>query len=123
MMKQTNYINSTCMHGKVPEPRPGSCHNDSRTLPDPTLNFIKTHSLMDENVPAFFGQPILVRTSTINAAAYFVVQVALSTSLAKKSQQFQPVYHIQLECNIYSNSQYLQHDTSAAEALKMSTAL
>ncbi|CAH1989395.1 unnamed protein product [Acanthoscelides obtectus] len=48
---------------KVPDPRPGQCHNDSRTLPDLTLNFIKTHSLMDESVPSFFGQPIVVRAS------------------------------------------------------------
>jgi Sema domain len=46
---------------QVPEPRPGSCHNDSRTLPDLTLNFVKNHALMDEVVPAFFGQPILTR--------------------------------------------------------------
>lgn len=50
---------------KVPEPRPGLCHNDSRTLPDQTLNFIKTHALMDETVPAFFGQPILTRISSM----------------------------------------------------------
>uniref|UniRef100_A0A182SL01 Sema domain-containing protein n=1 Tax=Anopheles maculatus TaxID=74869 RepID=A0A182SL01_9DIPT len=49
----------------VPDPRPGSCHNDSRTLPDLTLNFKKTHSLMDETVPAFFGSPILTRVSTM----------------------------------------------------------
>uniref|UniRef100_A0A0A9Y8X2 Semaphorin-1A n=1 Tax=Lygus hesperus TaxID=30085 RepID=A0A0A9Y8X2_LYGHE len=48
---------------KVPDPRPGQCVNDSRTLPDLTLNFIKTHALMDESVPSFFRQPILVRTS------------------------------------------------------------
>lgn len=48
---------------KVPDPRPGQCHNDSRTLPDLTLNFIKTHSLMDESVPSFFGEPIVIRTS------------------------------------------------------------
>ncbi|XP_044736328.1 semaphorin-1A isoform X2 [Chrysoperla carnea] len=48
---------------KVPDPRPGLCHNDSRTLPDLTLNFIKQHSLMDESVPSFFGQPIIIRTS------------------------------------------------------------
>ncbi|CAG9813142.1 unnamed protein product [Phaedon cochleariae] len=48
---------------KVPDPRPGQCHNDSRTLPDLTLNFIKAHSLMDESVPSFFGQPIVIRTS------------------------------------------------------------
>ncbi|VVD05526.1 unnamed protein product, partial [Leptidea sinapis] len=45
------------------EPRPGTCHNDSRQLPDQTLNFIKTHALMDESVPAFFGEPIVIRTS------------------------------------------------------------
>lgn len=48
---------------QVPEPRPGSCNNDSRSLPDSTLNFIKTHSLMDESVPTFFGEPIVIRTS------------------------------------------------------------
>ncbi|XP_039278036.1 semaphorin-1A isoform X2 [Nilaparvata lugens] len=48
---------------KVPDPRPGQCVNDSRTLPDLTLNFIKTHSLMDESVPSFFRQPIIIRTS------------------------------------------------------------
>lgn len=48
---------------KVPEPRPGQCVKDSSTLPDVTLNFIKTHSLMDEAVPAFFGQPIIISTS------------------------------------------------------------
>lgn len=49
---------------QIPEPRPGSCHNDSRALPEATLNFIKTHSLMDENVPPYFGLPILTRVST-----------------------------------------------------------
>ncbi|XP_037074527.1 semaphorin-1A-like, partial [Pollicipes pollicipes] len=48
---------------KVPQPRPGQCVNNSKTLPDMTLNFIKTHPLMDEAVGAFFGGPILTRTS------------------------------------------------------------
>ncbi|XP_043278781.1 semaphorin-1A isoform X2 [Venturia canescens] len=48
---------------KVPDPRPGQCVNDSRTLPDLTLNFINAHSLMDESVQSFFGQPIVIRTS------------------------------------------------------------
>ncbi|XP_066142408.1 semaphorin-1A isoform X1 [Euwallacea fornicatus] len=57
----TNWL--PVLSNKVPDPRPGQCHNDSRTLPDLTLNFIKTHSLMDESVPNFFGQPIVIRTS------------------------------------------------------------
>jgi len=47
----------------VPEPRPGQCVNNSRTLPEVTLNFIKSHPLMDESVPAFYGIPLLTHTS------------------------------------------------------------
>lgn len=64
--KEQSALNSNWLpvqSSKVPDPRPGQCHNDSRTLPDLTLNFIKTHSLMDESVPSFFGQPIVIRTS------------------------------------------------------------
>ncbi|XP_054278176.1 semaphorin-1A-like isoform X1 [Macrosteles quadrilineatus] len=49
---------------KVPEPRPGQCVNDSRTLPDVSVNFVKSHSLMDEAVPSFFSIPLLVRISS-----------------------------------------------------------
>lgn len=48
---------------KVPEPRPGQCVNDSRTLPDVSVNFVKSHTLMDEAVPAFFTRPLLIRIS------------------------------------------------------------
>ncbi|XP_071862291.1 semaphorin 1a isoform X1 [Bombus fervidus] len=64
--KEQSAINSNWLpvqSTKVPDPRPGQCVNDSRSLPDLTLNFINTHSLMDELVPSFFGQPIVIRTS------------------------------------------------------------
>ncbi|XP_037911810.1 semaphorin-1A isoform X2 [Hermetia illucens] len=80
--KEQSGINSNWLpvnSAKVPDPRPGSCHNDSRTLPELTLNFIKTHSLMDENVPAFFGQPILVRTSTMYKFTYIAVDPQIKT--------------------------------------------
>jgi len=48
---------------KVPDPRPGSCTNDSKVdLSDVNMNFIKTHPLMNDAVPAFFPGPLLVRT-------------------------------------------------------------
>ncbi|KAL3289353.1 hypothetical protein HHI36_022789 [Cryptolaemus montrouzieri] len=47
----------------VPKPRPGKCVSDSRLLPERNVNFIKTHSLMEEAVPVHFGQPILIRVS------------------------------------------------------------
>uniref|UniRef100_A0A1B6DFY7 Semaphorin-1A n=1 Tax=Clastoptera arizonana TaxID=38151 RepID=A0A1B6DFY7_9HEMI len=48
---------------KVPEPRPGQCVTDSRTLPDVSVNFVKSHSLMDEAVPPFYNMPLVVRIS------------------------------------------------------------
>ncbi|CAG9796562.1 unnamed protein product [Diatraea saccharalis] len=48
---------------KVPSPRPGSCVEDSRTLSDSAVNFIKTHPLMDKAVPSFLARPLLIRVS------------------------------------------------------------
>uniref|UniRef100_A0A8D8PZV1 Semaphorin-1A n=1 Tax=Cacopsylla melanoneura TaxID=428564 RepID=A0A8D8PZV1_9HEMI len=50
-------------HSKVPEPRPGACVNDSRTLPDFTVNFVKTHSLMNNAVPSYFSHPVSIKVS------------------------------------------------------------
>lgn len=48
---------------KVPDSQPGSCVEDSRTLSEPSVNFIKTHPLMDKAVPSFLARPILIRVS------------------------------------------------------------
>ena len=50
-------------NSKVPEPRPGVCVNDSHHLPDNTLNFLKDHMLMDQDVSPLWGGPIVVQTS------------------------------------------------------------
>ncbi|KAG7164856.1 Semaphorin-1A-like [Homarus americanus] len=64
--KEQETLNSNWLsvhQSKVPEPRPGSCVEDSQTLPEFNINFAKTHPLMDEAVPAFFGQPLLMKAS------------------------------------------------------------
>ncbi|CAL4068234.1 unnamed protein product [Meganyctiphanes norvegica] len=48
---------------KVPEPRPGMCVNNSQSLPDANVDFIKKHPLMDEAVPALFGQPLILKAT------------------------------------------------------------
>ncbi|XP_017786065.1 PREDICTED: semaphorin-1A-like [Nicrophorus vespilloides] len=48
---------------KVPEPRPGQCVRDSRLLQENHVNFIKTHPLMENAVPAMFGKPLLIRVN------------------------------------------------------------
>lgn len=49
---------------KEPNPRPGRCSLDSATLPESSLSFVKSHSIMDEAVPAFFGgRPLFVKAN------------------------------------------------------------
>uniref|UniRef100_T1JFR9 Semaphorin-2A n=1 Tax=Strigamia maritima TaxID=126957 RepID=T1JFR9_STRMM len=53
------------LNSKVPEPRPGQCVNDTQTLPDTVLNFIRGHPLMDSavshdrNKPAFYKRDLI----------------------------------------------------------------
>ncbi|KAF4014875.1 hypothetical protein G4228_006170 [Cervus hanglu yarkandensis] len=55
---------------RVPKPRPGCCagssslekYTTSNEFPDDTLNFIKTHPLMDEAVPSIINRPWFLRT-------------------------------------------------------------
>ncbi|XP_043831752.1 semaphorin-6A isoform X4 [Dromiciops gliroides] len=55
---------------RVPKPRPGCCagsaslekYGSSNEFPDDTLNFIKTHPLMDEAVPSIVNRPWFLRT-------------------------------------------------------------
>lgn len=46
---------------KVPEPRPGLCVNDTQTLPDSVLNFIRGHPLMDSAVAHDNGKPVFYK--------------------------------------------------------------
>ncbi|UYV75681.1 smp-2 [Cordylochernes scorpioides] len=69
---------------KVPEPRPGQCVNDSRTLPEMTVNFIKDHSLMDQAVPAFWGQPVVLHTSFNYRFTYIAVDAEIETTNKNK---------------------------------------
>jgi len=50
---------------KVPEPRPGSCVEDTRELPDRVLNFIRTHPLMDSTVAHQGGAPVFYKRDVI----------------------------------------------------------
>uniref|UniRef100_A0A6B0VDZ7 Semaphorin-1A n=1 Tax=Ixodes ricinus TaxID=34613 RepID=A0A6B0VDZ7_IXORI len=72
------------VNSKVPEPRPGQCVNDSRTLPDVTLNFITEHPLMDQAVPSYFGRPILVHTGFQYRFTYIAVDPQVETVNGKK---------------------------------------
>ncbi|KAG8456277.1 hypothetical protein GDO86_002170 [Hymenochirus boettgeri] len=69
---------------RVPKPRPGCCAGSasvekitkSNELPDDTLNFIKTHPLMDEAVPSVINRPLFLRTMV----RYRLTKIAVDTS-------------------------------------------
>ncbi|EAW48934.1 semaphorin-6A isoform X3 [Homo sapiens] len=69
---------------RVPKPRPGCCagssslerYATSNEFPDDTLNFIKTHPLMDEAVPSIFNRPWFLRTMV----RYRLTKIAVDTA-------------------------------------------
>lgn len=50
---------------RVPEPRPGTCVNDTASLPDTVLNFIRSHPLMDAAVSHEYDKPVYYKRDLI----------------------------------------------------------
>ena len=46
---------------QVPSPRPGQCYNQSSSLPEPSLHFIKNNCLMDQSVLSRPHSPVFVK--------------------------------------------------------------
>ncbi|XP_014608964.1 PREDICTED: semaphorin-1A-like isoform X1 [Polistes canadensis] len=64
--KEQETINSNWLRvptERVPKPRPGTCVNDSRTLKDTIVNFVKAHPLMDDAVQSYFAMPVITKVS------------------------------------------------------------
>lgn len=63
---------------KVPDPRPGQCVNDTETLPDAVLTFIRSHPLMDEAVahkddkPVYFKRDLMFTQLVVDPLQYDV---------------------------------------------------
>ncbi|CAG0887062.1 unnamed protein product [Cyprideis torosa] len=53
------------LSSRVPEPRPGTCVNDTQDLPDSVLNFIRSHALMDEAVSHEHSKPVFFRRDVL----------------------------------------------------------
>lgn len=49
---------------QVPTPRPGRCYNQTSSLPESSLHFIKNHCLMDAPVTTRPSGPVFVRTGS-----------------------------------------------------------
>lgn len=60
---QSNWI--PVLNSKVPEPRPGTCVNNTDGLSDNVLNFIRIHPLMDTAVNHQFDNPIFYKRDLV----------------------------------------------------------
>jgi len=64
--KAQNHVNANWLpldDRDLPKHRPGRCHNDSRSLDEEHLNFLKENMLMDKAVPSSIHLPHYIKTS------------------------------------------------------------
>ncbi|XP_055922508.1 semaphorin-1A isoform X2 [Eupeodes corollae] len=62
----------------VPEPRPGLCVDDSRTLSSTSVNFVKNHPLMETAVPTLYGRPLLTKVTMDHRLTSIVIDENVS---------------------------------------------
>ena len=68
---------------RVPQqPRPGTCANDSKRLPDEHINFIRDNPLMDVAVEPIWSQPIVTMASISFRFTQVAVDVQVETAEA-----------------------------------------
>lgn len=60
--------------------RPGTCHNNSRTLEEKHLMFLKEHTLMDRAVPSSVNLPHYIKTSPHERLTAIAVDPAVPTA-------------------------------------------
>ena len=53
------------LNAKVPDPRPGTCVNDTASLPDTVINFIRSHPLMDKAVNHEHNNPVFYKRDLV----------------------------------------------------------
>lgn len=89
------------LSSRVPEPRPGTCVNNTGSLPDTVLNFIRSHPLMDSAImheyekPVYFKRDILftrlvvdkVRVDIGGAVVDYTVYYAGTSESSKTPQK------------------------------------
>lgn len=114
----------------VPNPRPGSCVDDSRTLPSMTVNFVRSHTLMDTAVSSLYGQPLFVKVSlqyrltaitvdpqveALNGKKYDVVFVGTDDGRVIKFANSRAPDSFDVDTAVITDTQALPHGTRISE--------
>ncbi|XP_050076177.1 semaphorin-2A-like [Anopheles maculipalpis] len=100
------------MSSKIPEPRPGTCVEDTTTLPDAVLNFIRSHPLMDRAVTHDYGNPVFYKRDLI-----LTKLVVDKISIDILNQEYLVYYLATNEGRIYKVVQYFHDGQSRAKLL------
>ena len=66
---------------KVPSPRPGVCNNQSSSLPESSLHFIKNHCLMEKAVQSKPSMPVFIRASDSEVLTKIAIHPGVSDLL------------------------------------------
>lgn len=90
---------------KVPEPRPGTCVEDTRELPDRVLNFIRSHPLMDGEVDHEGGAPVYYKRDVVFTN---LVVDKISTGVFSEQREYTVFYIGTREGQLYKVVQWSQ---------------
>ncbi|XP_071453669.1 semaphorin-2A-like [Hetaerina americana] len=92
------------LSNRIPEPRPGQCIDDTETLPDTVLNFIRSHPLMDMAVEHEFSKPAFYKRDVIFTQ---IVVEKLNSSVQGKDAMYTIMYIGSNEGKVYKMVQWL----------------
>ncbi|EAT42479.1 AAEL005993-PA [Aedes aegypti] len=100
------------LNSKIPDPRPGTCVNDTSTLPDSVLNFIRSHPLMDKAVNHEHNNPVFYKRDLV-----FTKLVVDKIKIDILNQEY-TVYYIGTNAGrIYKIVHYLSNGESKSKLL------
>ncbi|XP_044740244.1 semaphorin-2A isoform X2 [Chrysoperla carnea] len=104
------------LSSKVPEPRPGTCVNDTETLPDTVLNFIRSHPLMDGAVahendkPVYYKRDILFTKLVVDRLEINTIETKINYTVYYAGTNDGRVYKIIQWYDKNGESHSLLHD-------------
>lgn len=96
---------------QVPNPRPGSCVSDTRSLPDTVLNFIRKHPLMHTDVPHDDSKPAFVIKDVT------LTKLVVDNQVTGQGQDYTIYYAGTNQGKIYKVSRWRNHNGKHESAL------
>ncbi|XP_061387720.1 semaphorin-2A [Musca vetustissima] len=100
------------LNARVPEPRPGTCVNDTSNLPDTVLNFIRSHPLMDKAVNHEHSNPVYYKRDLV-----FTKLVVDKIKIDILNQEYTVYYVGSNSGHIYKIVQYYRNGESLSKLL------